>query len=293
MGGDRRIGVFWAWGRGGGRRIGVSAYSGWIGVSAYSGPGGSGGDQRIGVSVFWVWGRWGGGLAYWRSTLSAYRRILGLGVGGGRGLAYRRIGVLSFSGRPAAHRILGLGGGGGGNRRIGVLSFLGQRGGHRRIGVFWAWGSGGLGGGSAYRRMGVFWAWGVGGGWIGVSACWTAHRRIGVFWAWKGGQGRDRRTGVSAYSGPEGSVGGGGATGATAYRRRLVFCPSLHARCFVRRPPAPRIIRKEFQSGIFFRGERLPENGAETARGKLPTLSNTFLVSGLRRELKEQLKSGW
>ena len=145
MGGDRRIGVFWAWGRGG-RRIGVSAYSGWI---------------------------------------SAYRRILGLGVGGGRGVgvsAYRRIIVFgAASGASAYRRILGLGGGGGGDRRIGVLSFLGQRAAHRRIGVFWPGGRGGWGG------IGVS---------AGVSACWSgtsAYRRIlGL----EGDQGRDRRIGV-------------------------------------------------------------------------------------------------
>ena len=232
MGGDRRIGVFWAWGRGGSayRRIGVFWMD--LGVSAYSGPGGSGG---ISVSAYRYSGSGVGGGGDWRigvvpfsghaSGASAYRRILGLGVGGGRGVgvsAYRRIIVFgAASGASAYRRILGLGGGGGGDRRIGVSAYyrFWGRAAHRRIGVFWAWGSGGLGGGSAYRRMGVFWAWGVGGGWIGVSAyrrVGAAHRRIGVFWAWRGVR---EEIGVSAYSGPEGSVGGGGdrRNGVSAY----------------------------------------------------------------------------
>ena len=237
------MGVFW--GRGGSayRRIGVLERH--IGVSAYSGPGGSGRDQRIGVSVFWVWGRWGG-LAYWRSTLlKACERRIGVsaysGVGGGRGVgisAYRRI--IVFGAASGASAYCGPGGWwgrGSAYLRIGVLSFLGQRAAHRRIGVFWAWRSGGFGGGigvSAYGR--ILGLGGSGGGVdrrIGVSACWSgtsAYRRIlGL----EGGQGRDRRIGVSAYSGPEGSVVGGGAIGVTAYRRMLVCCPSLHARCVV------------------------------------------------------------
>ena len=185
------MGVFRAWGVGGGRRIGVLAYSGWISASRrILGLGGRGG-----ISV------------------SAYR-YSGSGVGGGGDW---RIGVVPFSGHVSgASAYSGLGGRwGAGGRRIGVLSFSGRPAAHRRIGVFWAWGvvgagigvwriivfgatrigvsaysgpggRGGWRGGSAYQRMGVFWAWGVGGRWIGVSAyrrVGAARRRIGVFWA--------------------------------------------------------------------------------------------------------------
>ena len=193
-----------------------------------------GGDRRIGVSAY----SGPGVVAYWRSTLfgACERRIGGVfwawGSVGGGGSAYRRIGVLSFSGRPAAHRrILGLGDGGGGDRRIGVSAYYRFWGNERRIGVSAYSGPGGRGGWG--RRIGV-WAYsGLGGSGGGGSAYrrsgTSAYRRIlGL----EGGQGRDRRIGVSAYSGPEGSVGGGGgAIGVTAYRRMLVFCPSLHARC--------------------------------------------------------------
>ena len=184
-----------------------------LGVSAYSGPGGSGG---ISVSAYRYSGSGVGGGGDWRigvvpfsghaSGALAYRRILGLGVGGGRGVgvsAYyrfrggqRRIGVSAYSGgRGSAYR------------RIGVLSFLGQ---------------------PAYSGPGGRGVWG---GDIGVSACWSGTSTYRRILGLEGGQGKDRRIGVSAYSGPEGSVGGGGAIGVTAYRRMLVFCPSLHARC--------------------------------------------------------------
>ena len=216
-------------GRGGDRRIGVSAYSGPVGwgsawgVSAYSGSGGSvGGDWRIGVEPFS--GRASGASAYRRIL---YQRIIVFGVW------ERRIGVSAYSGPGGrgAER----------DRRIGVWAcHHWHHGGDRRIGVS-AYSGPGRSGGVDRHILGL----GGRGGWIGVSAyrnVGAAHRRIGVYiLGLEGGQGRDRRIGVSAYSGPEGSVGGWGGdrrNGVSAYVGFLPLsaCTLIHTHLFIHLP---------------------------------------------------------